>query len=219
MGKIVLSAMVVMMMTLAGCSKESKEQTTKPVDKPTAARAKTPTPQPEPPPQPATTPTCSSKKDCRVTCDLPNSCCGQLCDCTKPYHKDQLPAMRKANEALCAKNPGCPKADCAKPVKDHVPACLSGKCVAAVYPAQTRCTQDSDCQLYCFDRGDCLGQTCGPCRHAFHKSDMPAIETWRTTNCTNKGPWHARAKCSRAAMNTAPVCKQGRCTVKNVPWK
>ena len=54
---------------------------------------------------------CESDGDCEMSCMIPGNCCGELCVCKRPYHRDELVAIREANTKKCAKDPlPCPAA-------------------------------------------------------------------------------------------------------------
>lgn len=78
---------------------------------------------------------CASDDDCVISCDIPNDCCGEACQCDRPYHRDHEDAIREANAKKCAIiDPDCPQYDCDRPTDDIVPVCVAGACRAKRVP-------------------------------------------------------------------------------------
>ena len=72
-------------------------------------------------------PTCETDTDCRVSCIVRDSCC-ETCNCMHPYHKDELEAVRAANQKRCGDDP-C-HLSCPVPTATWTARCREHRCVA-----------------------------------------------------------------------------------------
>jgi hypothetical protein len=133
-------------------------------------------------PVPKKTYECAKDSDCAVSCTLPDSCCGQGCECTRAYHKDELAAITTSNRKKCESGElsrDCPVYSCKESTHHQVPLCRNKKCVAQ--PAKM-CDQDTDCVLSCNIWQRCCGDPCD-CEYAFHKDDLAVHDEWQKANC------------------------------------
>lgn len=168
-----------------------------------------PEPQPVRAPTRAASNTCTSADDCALSNLRSDSdCCGDPCEASQAYGRDQLAAMTAAASALCAtKDVACPQADCDVP-RNLVPGCDHGSCVAVELPRRSTCASDADCVLSCYEPGSCCA-SCN-CGAAWHRDDLANADGWRTAQCG--GLECPMKKC--AAPTTTARCEQGRCVAR-----
>ena len=161
---------------------------------------------------------CTSDADCRVSCDRPGDCCGQGCECTGAYHKDQLRDMQAKNRESCAKSDYyCREYDCDKPTHDVEPECQEGLCTAvrvpraaaaaAMPPVDRTCTSDDECVAmytqYIDDDACCWSCTTDAVSKSWFEAATPICSKMGLKGCPKK-------KCS----DLQPVtCSTGSCVV------
>ena len=75
---------------------------------------------------------CTSDDECKVSCKREDDCCGKLCECDIPYHRDQLERIIEDHRANC-KRP-CAVARCVKPEQRTIAKCVEGSCTAVKAP-------------------------------------------------------------------------------------
>lgn len=163
---------------------------------------------PAPPSGPAAT-TCRSADDCALSnLRSEDDCCGDPCDASQPYHRDQLAALQLKQAAACAnKDVECPQADCDRP-RNLYPGCDHGTCVAIELPRRTPCTADEQCVLSCYEPASCCGSC--DCGTPWHRDDLARAETWRSEQCAS-----AECPMKKCAAPTAVArCEKGWCVAK-----
>lgn len=153
---------------------------------------------------------CQADSECRVSCAVPGDCCGELCECTRAYHEDELDAVRAANERDCPDQPSCPAADCPRPEGELLPVCREGTCATREVPrywpepsSAYPCTSDEECVLSCVEANECCaGCTCDA---VYHVDQLAKIQAINRARCTDE----ERAGCPRkkcAAPSVRAVC-------------
>jgi hypothetical protein len=152
---------------------------------------------------------CDSADDCTLALLAGETdCCENACEKT-PYHVDELADLRDKAQAHCAdKVEECTKREC-KRARNLVPACDDGACVAVELPRATACTRDDECTLACDAPGQCCGDPCSACEHAWHVDDHARADQWRAAECGAC----AEQVCTVAEKTTAVArCVDNRCT-------
>jgi len=198
----------VLLLAAFGCEKD-KKPSPKPTPQPRVNKPPVDKPPVDKPPvdKPGQTPTsvkkftCRSDADCVVSCEQPNSCCGQLCQCSNVYHKQQLAKIKAANKVSCSRRTvNCPEADCAKPVTVPRAMCAAGgKCIAVKVPWGTKMVDGflilpgSPPPQACKTASDCVGDTVplasGCCNNprslrAYSRPYKRFVHKWRTKPMT-----------------------------------
>jgi hypothetical protein len=160
--------------------------------------------------------TCSSHDDCVLSCVIPDDCCGELCNCTRPYNRKAIAEIRKRNEAACPK--GCDKvASCPAPTVEHLARCVDHACVSVQTPRLTSCVTDEQCVPSAWIVGECCPQPCAPWRQAYVQSDLDALEAWRSEHCDPAKVACPMAKCRPPSGDGEAKCVSGRCSAVEAP--
>jgi hypothetical protein len=152
---------------------------------------------------------CASADDCALSSyRSATECCGDPCNRAEPYSKSELATLEAALKVKC--KPGtftCPVADCDRP-RNVYPGCRDGKCIAVELPRPTECKVDADCELSCYEPGECCSSC--DCETPWHKDDLARAGAWRSENC-------ARADCPDkkcVAPKKVAHCENRRCVAK-----
>ncbi len=176
---------------------------------------------------PATRPTtykCESFRDCTVSCDVRRECCGELCQCTQPYHREELLASRAKKREICTEaSEACPEADCPNHPTDFVPRCTESRCTAAQVPRymgrQTfTCKSSTDCVVAKDRENQCCGELCFATQ-VYHKDQLAEIQAINDQRCTDEErKWCPQAKCAKPTTRVVGECVQGQCRGKQAPF-
>ena len=166
---------------------------------------------------------CKFDHQCTVSCDIPASCCGELCQCTRPYHKNELAAVRKRNKDVCAlKDVQCPEADCIRPRDEYIPKCENETCIAKKVPRHWKspeeytCKQDSDCVVSCVKPNQRCGQLC-TCNGIYHKDELADIERVNSERYSDADKKRCPvARCAKPLYRYEARCQKGRCVEKRI---
>ncbi len=82
--------------------------------------------------------------------------------------------------------------------------------------ADGECTADDDCVISCAAPEQCCdAQLCPPCQQVYTRSELAALETWKSESCADESC--PMAKCMAPTEQAMAVCNAGQCEVQMAP--